>query len=91
MSYKVVVSDTKVMDGETRAAVLDAVDATVETIAAKEPEAVARAVDGADALIVDAGTQVTAEVIEPPTRSKWWAGPASVWTTSPFGRRLRPA
>jgi len=64
MSYKVVVSDTKVMDGETRAAVLDAVDATVETIAAKEPEAVARAVDGADALIVDAGTQVTAEVIE---------------------------
>jgi len=64
MSYKVVVSDTKVMDGETRAAVLDAVDATVETIAAKEPEAVARAVDGVDALIVDAGTQVTAEVIE---------------------------
>ncbi len=64
MSYKVVVSDTKVMDGETRAAVLNAVDATVETIAAKEPAAVARAVKDADALIVDAGTQVTAEVID---------------------------
>ncbi|GGM43869.1 C-terminal binding protein [Haloarcula argentinensis] len=64
MSYKVVVSDTKVMDGETRAAVLDAVDATVETIASKEPAAVARAVKDADAVIVDAGTQVTAEVID---------------------------
>ncbi|GAA5431020.1 C-terminal binding protein [Haloarcula japonica] len=64
MSYKIVVSDTKVMDGETRAAVLDAVDATVETTGAKEPSAVARAVKGADALIVDAGTQVTAEVID---------------------------
>src|SRR6056297_860509 len=64
MSYKVVVSDTKVMDGETRAAVLNAVDATIETIAAKEPAAVARAVKDADALIVDAGTQVTDEVVE---------------------------
>ncbi|MDQ2073035.1 C-terminal binding protein [Haloarcula sp. NS06] len=64
MSYNVVVSDTKVMDEETRAAVLDAVDATVETIAAKKPAAVARAVDDADALIVDAGTQVTAEVVD---------------------------
>ncbi|WP_367176534.1 C-terminal binding protein [Haloarcula rubripromontorii] len=64
MSHKVVVSDTKVMDGETRAAVLNAVDATVETIGAKEPAAVARAVKDADALIVDAGTQVTAEVVE---------------------------
>ncbi|NLV13813.1 C-terminal binding protein [Haloarcula argentinensis] len=64
MTYKVVVSDTKVMDGETRATVLDAVDATVETIAAKEPAAVARAVKDADAVIVDAGTQVTAEVID---------------------------
>ncbi|WP_255410418.1 hypothetical protein [Haloarcula sp. Atlit-7R] len=43
MSHKVVVSDTNVMDGETRAAVLDAVEATVETTAAKEPAAVARA------------------------------------------------
>jgi D-3-phosphoglycerate dehydrogenase len=64
MSHRVVVSDTKVMDEETRTAVLNAVDATVETTGAKEPEAVARAVDGADALIVDAGTQVTAEVID---------------------------
>ena len=64
MSYRIVVSDTKVMDGETRAAVLNAVDATVETTAAKEPAAVARAVEGADALIVDAGTQVTAEVVD---------------------------
>ncbi|EMA18858.1 C-terminal binding protein [Haloarcula argentinensis] len=64
MSYKVVVSDTKVIDGETRAAVLDAVDATVETIASKEPAAVARAVKDVDAVIVDAGTQVTAEVID---------------------------
>ncbi|GCF14945.1 hypothetical protein Harman_28800 [Haloarcula mannanilytica] len=64
MSHRVVVSDTKVMDEETRAAVLNAVDATVETTGAKEPAAVARAVEGADALIVDAGTQVTAEVID---------------------------
>jgi len=64
MSHRVVVSDTKVMDEETRTAVLNAVDATVETTGAKEPKAVARAVDGADALIVDAGTQVTAEVID---------------------------
>ena len=64
MSYRIVVSDTKVMDEETRAAVLNAVDATVETTAAKEPAAVARAVESADALIVDAGTQVTAEVVD---------------------------
>ncbi|WP_336337001.1 C-terminal binding protein [Haloarcula brevis] len=64
MSYRVIVSDTKVMDEETRTAVLDAVDATVETTGAKEPAAVARAVDGADALVVDAGTQVTAEVVD---------------------------
>jgi len=64
MSYRIVVSDTKVMDRETRAAVLNGVDATVETTEAKAPAAVARAVDGADALIVDAGTQVTAEVID---------------------------
>jgi len=63
MTYRIVVSDTKVMNRETRAAVLNAVDATVETTGAKEPAAVARAVEGADALIVDAGTQVTAEVI----------------------------
>ena len=64
MPYKVVVSDTKMVDGETRAAVLDEVDATVETIAAKEPAAVARAVKGANALVIDAGTQVTAEVVD---------------------------
>jgi D-3-phosphoglycerate dehydrogenase len=64
MTNSVVVSDTKVMDEETRAAVLNAVDATVETTDAKEPAAVARAVDGADALIVDASTQVTAEVVD---------------------------
>ncbi|MDS0220746.1 C-terminal binding protein [Haloarcula sp. S1AR25-5A] len=64
MSYRIVVSDTKVMDEETRTAVLNAIDATVETTGAKEPAAVARAVAGADALIVDAGTQVTAEVID---------------------------
>ena len=64
MAYRIVVSDTKVMDGETRAAVLDAVDASVEITAAKEPSAVARTVEGADALVVDAGTQVTAEVVD---------------------------
>lgn len=64
MAYRIVVSDTKVMDGETRAAVLDAVDASVEITAAKEPAAVARTVEGADALVVDAGTQVTAEVVD---------------------------
>lgn len=64
MAYRVVVSDTKVMDVETRAAVLDAVDATVETTDADNPAAVATAVEDADALIVDASTQVTAEVID---------------------------
>ncbi|MFB6223864.1 MAG: C-terminal binding protein [Haloarcula sp.] len=64
MPYRVVVSDTKVMDEETRAAVLDAVDATVETTDADNPAAVATAVEDADALIVDASTQVTAEVID---------------------------
>lgn len=64
MSHRVVVSDTKVMDAETRTAVLSAVDATVETTAATEPSAVADAVADADALIVDAGTQVTADVID---------------------------
>ncbi|MBV0901543.1 C-terminal binding protein [Haloarcula salina] len=64
MTHRVVVSDTKVMDEATRAAVLDAADATVETTDAKEPAAVAEAVADADALIVDAGTQVTAEVVD---------------------------
>ncbi|MFB6174150.1 MAG: C-terminal binding protein [Halobacteriales archaeon] len=63
MPHRVVVSDTKVLDEETERAVLGSVDATVETTAAKAPDAVATAAAGADALIVDSRTEVTAEVI----------------------------
>jgi len=61
--FRVVVSDTKVIDLAGQPA-LEAVDAAVERTAAKAPGAVIEAAAGADALVVDAGTQVSAEVFE---------------------------
>jgi D-3-phosphoglycerate dehydrogenase len=63
MSHRVVVSDTKVVDIERMQAQLDEIGATVETTNATEPTAVLDAAAGADALVVDAGTQVTEQVI----------------------------
>ncbi|QHS18129.1 C-terminal binding protein [haloarchaeon 3A1-DGR] len=64
MRYRVDVFDTKILDRETERAVLDAVDATVETHDLNAAEKVAAAASNADAMLVDAGTEVTVEVFE---------------------------
>lgn len=61
MTHRVVVADTKATDIDAIDATLEG--ATVETTDARAEEAVIEAARGADALIVDASTQVTAEVL----------------------------
>lgn len=63
MSYRVLVSDTKVIDLDAGQTALADVDATVGTTDARTPEALIEDAPGADALIVDAGTQVTERVL----------------------------
>ena len=64
MPHRVLVSDAKVLDLETHGDPLEAVDARIETTDAKRPDELVEAAEGADALIVDALTQVTREVLE---------------------------
>ncbi|PSP74502.1 C-terminal binding protein [Halobacteriales archaeon QS_3_64_16] len=56
MTYRVVLSDQKTIDVET--------GLEVQTPSPRTPEAVLDALEGADGLIVDAATPVTAEVLE---------------------------
>lgn len=64
MTHRVLVSDTKVLDLETHGDPLESVGARVETTDAKRPDELLEAAAGADALVVDSATQVTAEVID---------------------------
>ena len=74
MAYRVVLSDQKTIDVETGREVFaeakhesgtgTGVELTVQTPSPRTPEAVLDALDGAEGLIVDAATPVTAEVLE---------------------------
>lgn len=61
--FRIVVSDTKVIDLAGQPS-LEAAGATVERTDATTPEEVIAAASGADALVVDAGTQITDTVFE---------------------------
>jgi D-3-phosphoglycerate dehydrogenase len=63
MEYTVVLSDNKAVDPADRAEILEAAGAEIELLDDATPENVAAAVQGADALIVDAYTPVTAETL----------------------------
>lgn len=64
MSYRIVVSDSKIIDLDAGQTVFEDIEATLKTTDARTPDALLTAVDEADALIVDAGTQVTGRVLE---------------------------
>jgi D-3-phosphoglycerate dehydrogenase len=63
MEYTVVLSDNKTVDPAHQADVLEAAGAAIETLDDKSESAVAAAVRGADGLVVDASTPVTARVL----------------------------
>lgn len=63
MAYQIVVSDSKVIDIESGKTAFADLDATLRTTDAREPDALIEDAAGADALIVDASTQVTAAVL----------------------------
>lgn len=63
MPHRVIVSDSKVLDLDAGQSVFADVDAEVETVDVETPEKLIAAAEGADALIVDAGTQVTEQVL----------------------------
>lgn len=64
MSYRIVVSDSKIIDLDAGQTVFADIDATLATTDARTPDALLTAIGTADALIVDAGTQVTERVLE---------------------------
>lgn len=64
MSYKIVISDSKVIDIESGQTAFTDIDATLATTTARAPEELIANAQGADALIVDASTQVTERVLE---------------------------
>jgi D-3-phosphoglycerate dehydrogenase len=63
MSYRIVVSDSKIIDLDAGQTVFADIDATLKTTDARTPEALLATIGEADALIVDAGTQVTERVL----------------------------
>lgn len=63
MTHRILVSGSKVIDLTIEQAVFDAIDATVERIDATDPSDLVDVVPGVDALVVDAGTEVTAPVL----------------------------
>ena len=64
MTHRVFVSDAKVLDLETHGDPLESIGARVSVTSAKRPDDLLEAAAGADALIVDSVTRVTAEVLE---------------------------
>ena len=58
-----VISDEKTVDPRTQREILEAAGARIEVLDAKTEAAVAEAVRGADGLVVDSGTPVTARVL----------------------------
>lgn len=63
MTYDIVVSDSKVIDLESGQTAFAEVDATLRTTEARAPAALIEDATGADAMIVDASTQVTGDVL----------------------------
>lgn len=63
MEYTVVLCDNKTVDPGTQRDILEAVGIGIELLDEKTEEAVIEAVQGADGLIVDAATPVTARVL----------------------------
>lgn len=63
MSYRVLISDSKVIDLDAGEAAFADVDTTIETTSARTPDELLEAAAGVDALIVDAGTRVTERVL----------------------------
>ena len=63
MEHTVVLSDNKTVDPRTQGEILEAAGARVEVLEAKTEDAVVEAVRGADGLIVDSVTPVTARVL----------------------------
>jgi D-3-phosphoglycerate dehydrogenase len=66
MTFRVVLSDDKTVDSRHQTEILEALGADLTTLDEKTPTAVADAAREADALIVDAGTPVTAKVFDGP-------------------------
>ncbi|MFB6220536.1 MAG: C-terminal binding protein [Halolamina sp.] len=64
MTYTVALSDDKTVDSNHQTEILEAIGAEVTTLDEKTEAAVAAAARDADALIVDAGTPVTAAVFD---------------------------
>lgn len=63
MTAHIVVFDSKVIDFNAKYSAFADIDATVRTTDAQDPEALIKGIEDANALIVDAGTQVTADVL----------------------------
>jgi D-3-phosphoglycerate dehydrogenase len=63
MTATVVLCDSKTVDPADQADILEAADATIEILDEKTEAAVTKAVQGAEAIIVDAQTPVTAAVL----------------------------
>jgi D-3-phosphoglycerate dehydrogenase len=63
MAYQILVSDSKVIDLESGQSAFAEMDATLRTTDARKPDELVEAAAGADALIVDASTEVTGDVL----------------------------
>jgi D-3-phosphoglycerate dehydrogenase len=63
MPLEVLLSDNKATDADAVAAAFDRADVTVEATTAYDPDALRAAAAGVDALIVDASTPVTREIL----------------------------
>jgi len=63
MEYTVVLCDNKTVDPQTQSDILESAGIAIEILDEKTEEAVVEAVQGADGLIVDAATPVTARVL----------------------------
>lgn len=63
MGHRIIVSDSKVIDLDAGRTAFTDINATLETTAARTPDALLDVAAGANALIVDASTQVTKRVL----------------------------
>lgn len=63
MTHQIEVSDSKVIDLESWKTAFSGVDATLRTSDAREPDALIVGAEDTNAVIVDASTHVTAEVL----------------------------
>lgn len=63
MAYQILISDSKVIDLEFGQNAFAELDATLQTTEARKPDELIEVAAGADALIVDASTEVTGDVL----------------------------